>query len=164
MLIHFEFDEKINTLVSRYDSGFSYLDLTAQKQIMVYYYFTGEVLSEQLLAWFIEAKNKRCIITHLSKFLDVAEFQISDDEEYEHQSDQRHMILPQSPGAVLYSHVLQILLSCTAERTIPSGHLHGIYQYSSRFKKCVSTGMMPMTGTMFTFNTKHGELARLEES
>ncbi len=58
---------------------------------------------------------KVCRITHLSEFLDVAEFQIGNDEEYESHYDQSQVIFPQSPGGVFYPQVVQILLSCTSE-------------------------------------------------
>lgn len=66
---------------------------------------------------------EECRTPHLSEFLDVAEFQIGNNEEYEHHHSQSHMILPQTPGGVLYSQVVKILLSCTSETTqVPASH------------------------------------------
>lgn len=71
--------------------------------------------STRLFIW--KEQLKIAESAHLCEFLDVAEFQIGDDEEYEHHSSQSHMILPQTPGGVLYSQVVQILLSCAPETT-----------------------------------------------
>lgn len=54
----------------------------------------------------------------LSKFFDVSEFQIGDNKEYESHDSKSHVVLPQAPGGVLYSQVVQILLPCTPERKI----------------------------------------------
>lgn len=53
----------------------------------------------------------------LSEFLDVAELQVGDDEEYHHHNSQSYVVLPQAPGAVLDAQVVQVLLSTTPERT-----------------------------------------------
>lgn len=52
---------------------------------------------------------------HLSELLDVAEFQVGDDEEYDRHDSQSNVVLPQPPCGVLYSQVVQILLPCTSE-------------------------------------------------
>lgn len=44
---------------------------------------------------------------------DVAQFQVGDEEEHDHHNSQRHVVFPQSPGAVLYPQVVQVLLTCT---------------------------------------------------
>lgn len=78
---------------------------------------------KHLLAWFLEETCKEQQIAFLSEFPDEAEFQIGDDEEHERHNGQSHMILPQSPGGVLYSQVVQILLSCASETThVTTGH------------------------------------------
>lgn len=74
--------------------------------------------------------------THLSEFLDVAEFQIRDNEENEGHSNQSHVILPQCPGGALYPQVVQILLSCTSETTqTTAAHLR-LFNRSDTFVKC----------------------------
>lgn len=55
--------------------------------------------------------------THLSKFLDEAEFEVGDNEENDRHDGQCHVILPQTPGGVLDSLVVKILLSFTPETT-----------------------------------------------
>lgn len=49
----------------------------------------------------------------LGELPDVAELQVGDEEEYDHHHSQSHVVLPQSPGAVRYPQVVQVLLSCT---------------------------------------------------
>lgn len=67
------------------------------------------VVCFQFLRW--KKKN-----IQLSEFLDVFEFQIGDDEEYESHDGESHVVLPKAPGCVLYSQVVQILLPCAPER------------------------------------------------
>lgn len=70
-----------------------------------------------LLSWFLKDTDSECRMAHLSKLLDVAEFQVGDDEENDRHNSQSHVILPQSPRGVLQSQVVQILLSCASEIT-----------------------------------------------
>lgn len=75
-----------------------------------------DIFCEHLRDRLFKDKIEELRIKHLSEFLDVAEFQIGDDEEYDRHNSQSHVVLPQAPGGVLYSQVVQILLSCASER------------------------------------------------
>lgn len=64
-------------------------------------------------------------VKHLSKLLDVAEFHVGNNEEYDCHDSQGNMVFPQSPCGVLYSQVVQILLPCTSEtETCPTQMPH----------------------------------------
>lgn len=68
-----------------------------------------------LLRYIKHKEDFRAVL--LSEFLDVAEFQVGDDEEYHHHNSQSYVVLPQAPGAVLNAQVVQVLLSATPETT-----------------------------------------------
>lgn len=59
-------------------------------------------------------KGTKTQIQILGELLDESELQICDDEEDDHHDSQSHVILPQTPGAVFYPQVVQILLSGTS--------------------------------------------------